>query len=165
MPIPFTAVTMAMQVGGGLLGKSAADDAAEKMEELADDKARLSEQTTQENLRRMTFDRGMELGGAKAASYASNTLNTGSSAQFQRVMAEQWNAEMGWERRKGRLEASIIRKEGSLQADQTRDEGMRDLIGGVTDAAGTFIGAGGIKGMLSKTSGGDWILGKKKGPG
>ena len=158
MPIPFAAVSAAMSVAGGLMGKSAGDKAAENAEELAEAQAALKSAEGKENLRRMQFAKGQELGAAKAASYASGLLNTGSTQQFQQTMKEQWNADMAWERQKNRLEVAAIQKGGQMAADSAKASGTASLISGITGAVGA---ASDFIGMDKK----GFFLGAKRGEG
>lgn len=164
MPIPFAAITAGMQVAGGVMSFMGSKSAAEDAKELADEQARLNDLQSAFDLKRMGQARGRELGYAKAATYASNTLNQGSAAQFQREMREQWNQDMGWERTKTRMESALIRKGGRQQADSIRRQGMTDLIGGITGAASTVVANGGIPGLLGSDDEG-WFLGKNRGVG
>ena len=158
MPIPFMAVTAAMSVASGLMGKSAADKAAKNAEEMAELQAGLKSAEGKENLRRMKFQQDQELGAAKATSYAAGLLNTGSTQQFQQTMKEQWNADMAWERTKNRLEVAAIQKGGAMAADSAKASGTASLISGITgavSAASSFVG--------SDSQG--YFLGSQRGPG
>ena len=143
----------AIQTGASLLGgvmkKGAADDAVEDMEELLDEQLMLKEYEFQENRKRQQKQMRQELGMAKAASYASGILNTGTTKQFQNEMKSQWNADMAWAEQKNRLEQSIMTKSAKMGMDATADAGMAGLIGGIGAAAGAAAG-GGLFDMFKK---------------
>ena len=137
---------MAIQAGaaliGGAMGKSAADKAAENMQELLDDQLQLKEAEFQENKKRAQKTARMELGAAKAASFASGIQNTGTTKHFQQEMKSQWDADMAWAEQKNRLEQSIMTQQAKLGMDSAEMAGKNAILKGIGGAAQAGISGG-----------------------
>jgi hypothetical protein len=131
---------------GGFLSGGGEDEA----QQLAEDQARLIEQTAAENRRRSVLQMNTALGYTKAAIYASNIQNTGSSKKYYGAMESQFRKDMAWDTQKARIDAQLVRDGGSAVADRIKSSGVVSAIGGFSEAAGsgafgTYTSKGGYK--------------------
>lgn len=129
-------------VAGGLfgaLGGGGEDDA----KELAEERARLIQMTARENERRALLQLGGILGEAKAATYASNLQDSGSSKRYRTELESRFRQEMAWDRQKARIDAKMARKGGQVAADQIQYSSISSMIGG----AGSLVGSGAFSGF------------------
>lgn len=124
-------------IAGGLLGSlSGGSEAAAKR--LARTQMELIRKTALENQRRATLEMEQILGQGRATVAAGNLLNTGSSRRYLNQLQSQYLKDIAWERERSRMEELVVKRGGSMTANQIRASGVASMIGGFQQAAVTF---------------------------
>jgi hypothetical protein len=119
---------------GGLLGGGGED----KAKELAEEQAALMMRYEAENQRRLGLELRKLIGGNKAASYASNLIQSGSTKTFQDVQQSTFRNDMAWQAYTAKKSAEAVVEGGREAASSIKRAGIGSMISGFTAAAGAF---------------------------
>lgn len=114
-----------------------------------------------ENKRIQTRAANLVVSTAKAATYASNILDTGSTRQYRNVLEGEYRRAIQYDYGVAMKNAATVQNYGTYAADSIKRQGIGQLIGGLT-YAGTVAAQSGAfnrpaaKGNTSPTRA-DWI--------
>lgn len=125
-------------LAGGLLGGD--DDDAKELARLQAEEIRLA---AEENRRIKLIEMGQVLGRAKATTYASNLIESGSSRRYTKTIEEDYRKSMAWDNRRTRMQEKMAKLGGQMAADQIQSANIRFAVQGIGAAAssgalGTF---------------------------
>ena len=113
-----------------------------KAKKLAKAQAAEIMRVAREGERRQERQAAYQVGATKAATYASNILDTGSSRQYRNAMESEYRRQIQFDMQTANTSAQTAIKGGKNAADAIKKAGWGQLLGGVT-AAGTSFAAGG----------------------
>ena len=129
-------------IGGisGFLGGGGEKKAKKLAKAQAAEIKRVAKEATRRQERQMMG----ELGTAKAATYASNIMDTGSSRLYRDSMEVEYRKQIQFDIDTAKANANAALQGGQNAADSIKKAGWGQLLGGVASAGTAYAGAGGF---------------------
>ncbi len=112
-----------LMVGIQAYGMYSTDEAADDQEDIARENADRQRMESEEAVRRLTKRQEQSESQAKAMAAASGVQVSGSIEDYLDIMQKTNKSEADWLKKSGLSAASIMQREGELQADMTRTQG------------------------------------------
>lgn len=113
-----------------------------KAKKLAKQQAAAIMRAATENKRNETRYANIQVATAKARTYASNIMDTGSTRRYRAILESEYRRAIDFNYETARQTAEAVRKQGQVAANQIQSAGFGQLISGLTAAGSAYVGGG-----------------------
>jgi hypothetical protein len=120
-------------LGGG--GEKKAKRAAKKQ-------AQAIMRQANENKRNETRYANIQVATARARTYASNIMDTGSTRKYRAVLESEYRRAIDYNYETAQQNAEAVRQAGQAAANQIQNAGFGQMISGLTSAGSAYVGGG-----------------------
>jgi hypothetical protein len=132
-------------VVGGVVGGIAGflgGGGEKKAKKLAKAQAKAIMRAADENKRNETRFANVQVATAKARTYASNIMDTGSTRKYRAVLESEYRRAIDFNYETARQNAESVRQAGQAAANQIQSAGIGQLISGATAFGSAYVGGG-----------------------